>query len=80
MTTKLTLSISSDIVEKAKSYFQSSGQSLSGLVEEYFRLLIKTRERQKVDTPIVNGLSGVLRDLKRNEKEVIYEYLKEKYK
>ena len=80
MTTKLTLSINSDVVEKAKSYLKSSSQSLSGLVEEYFRLLIKTREQKKVDTPVVKELTGILRNLKRSEKDVIYDYLKEKYK
>ncbi len=79
MSTKLTLSISSDIVEKAKEYLQTRGQSLSHLVEEYFRLLIQTREKQTVETPILKALSGIAKELKKSDKEVISEYLQEKY-
>ena len=80
MTTKLTLSINSSVVEKAKIYLQSSGQSLSGLVEEYFRVLIGTKVNKKVSTPIVREITGTLRGLKIKERDVIYDYLNEKYK
>ena len=69
MTTKLTLSINSDVVEKAKNYLQSSSQSLSGLVEEYFRLLIRTKEKRTVDSPILKELTGLAKELKKTENE-----------
>ena len=41
---KLTLSIDSIIVEKAKEYAEYKGKSLSCLVEEFFQELVKERE------------------------------------
>jgi hypothetical protein len=41
---KLTLSIDSVIVEKAKEYAEYKGKSLSYLVEEFFQELVKERE------------------------------------
>jgi hypothetical protein len=41
---KLTLSIDSAIVEKAKEYAEYKGKSLSYLVEEFFQELVKERE------------------------------------
>lgn len=79
MTTKLTLSINSDLVEKAKGYLRSGNQSLSGLVEEYFRLLIRVKEKKAVDSPILKELTGIAKELKRTNDETIAEYLQEKY-
>jgi len=80
MITKLTLSINSEIIEKAKKFFQTRDQSLSSLVEDYFRLLIKTKQRQEITTPIVRELSGIAKGANKNDKEIIYEYLEKKYK
>jgi len=77
--TKLTLSIKSDIVEKAKKALQTRNQSLSGLVEDYFRLLIQTKLQQDVTAPIVRELTGMAKKLKKSDK-AIYDYLQEKYK
>jgi hypothetical protein len=41
---KLTLSIDSVIVQKAKEYAEYKGKSLSYLVEEFFHELVKERE------------------------------------
>jgi len=41
---KLTLTIDSIIVEKAKEYAEYKGKSLSYLVEEFFQELVKERE------------------------------------
>jgi len=41
---KLTLSIDSVIIEKAKEYAEYKGKSLSYLVEEFFQELVKERE------------------------------------
>jgi len=77
--TKLTLSIKSDIIEKAKKNLQTKNQSLSGLVEDYFELLIKTKEHPKINSPIVKELTGLLKNTKKPDK-AIYDYLREKYK
>ncbi|MFL0684016.1 MAG: DUF6364 family protein [Algoriphagus aquaeductus] len=40
MNTKLTLTIEKDVIEQAKEYAAKQGQSLSSLVENYFKLLL----------------------------------------
>jgi len=40
MNKKLTLSLNEEIIEKAKVYAENTGNSLSGLVEDYFEKLI----------------------------------------
>lgn len=39
MNKKLTLSLEETVIEKAKQYAESTGNSLSGLVEDYFEKL-----------------------------------------
>jgi hypothetical protein len=39
MNTKLTLSLEKDVIKKAKEYAEAQGQSLSSLVENYFKHL-----------------------------------------
>ena len=79
MTTKLTLSIKPDIIEKAKRTLQTKNQSLSGLVEDYFRLLIKTKQQPDNASPIVRELTGMTGNINKSDK-TIYDYLAEKYK
>lgn len=78
MTTKLTLSIDQNLVKQAKKHLQKEGQSLSGLVEDYFRLLIKIQKNKKSSGSIVNQLTGIAKSTK-NPREVIADYLNEKY-
>lgn len=44
MNTKLTLTIEKEVIEVAKKYAKEKGQSLSDLVENYFKLVTNTRE------------------------------------
>lgn len=80
MTTKLTLSINAGVVEKAKSFLQTGSQSLSGLVEDYFTLLIKTKQQKKIEMPITRELTGIVKSVNKVGEQDIYEYLQEKYK
>lgn len=43
MNTKLTLTIEKEVIEVAKKYAKEKGQSLSDLVENYFKLVTNTR-------------------------------------
>jgi hypothetical protein len=48
MNTKLTLTLEKDVIEKAKEYAAKQGQSLSSLVENYFKhLTIKDENLEK---------------------------------
>ena len=59
MNTKLTLTIQQEIIEKAKEYARSHGRSLSDIVENYFKALVKEDEvHSDIQTPIANALRG----------------------
>lgn len=46
MNTKLTLTLEKDVIEKAKEYATLQGQSLSSLVENYFKHLTLEKEEE----------------------------------
>ena len=82
MDTKLTLKLDKEVIEQAKRYAQHKQQSLSALVEHYFRFLI-VREREP-DTPeispLVQQLSGILDPVDDQQLRDDYtDYLMRKY-
>jgi len=82
MNTKLTLTIEKDVIEEAKEYAKEKGQSLSDLVENYFKLL--TKNKRKISTkeisPRVNNLRGILKvEDDFDYKKVLTEELSKKY-
>lgn len=82
MNTKLTLTIEKEIIEEAKEYAKEKGQSLSDLVENYFKLLTKeNREiKPKQLSPRIQRLKGVLKvDKNFDYKQVLEEELAKKY-
>ena len=78
---KLTLSMDRAVIESAKKDLQTKERSLSKIAEDYFKVLLATKEKRRVNTPIVSGLTGIaaLREGKSDE-EIPTEYLNEKYK
>jgi hypothetical protein len=59
MNTKLTLTMESSIIEKAKKYASRQGRSLSDIVENYLKAItIEEKKREKDLTPIVKSLKG----------------------
>jgi len=59
MNTKLTLTIEQTLIEKAKEYAKGKGRSLSDIVENYFKLIVKEQGTVKsVSTPITDSLRG----------------------
>ncbi|MEQ8903706.1 DUF6364 family protein [Ekhidna sp.] len=63
MTTKLTLTVDKDTIERAKKYAKEQGRSLSSIVENYLKLLSsKERNREEFgDTSVVKSLLGSLK-------------------
>lgn len=63
MNTKLTLTIEKEVIEVAKKYAKEKGQSLSEMVENYFKFVavnrIKTKEKEL--SPKVRKLRGILK-------------------
>ena len=64
MNAKLTLTMEQPIIEKAKRYAKSKGQSLSDIIENYLRLITKDQEDTDIEiTPIVKSLRGTFKAL-----------------
>lgn len=82
MNTKLTLTIEKEIIEIAKAYAKDKGQSLSEMVENYFKFV--TVERKKIKeqqlSPKVRKLRGIIKtDTPLDYKEILTEELSKKY-
>jgi len=59
MNTKLTLTIEQTVIEKAKEYAKGKGCSLSDIVENYFKVIVKEQGTAKSDsTPFTDSLRG----------------------
>jgi hypothetical protein len=82
MNTKLTLTIEKDVIDEAKGYAKEKGQSLSDLVENYFKLLTKNKRKIKANqlSPRVKRLRGILKvDKDFDYKKTLTEELSKKY-
>ena len=59
MNTKLTLTIEHSLIDKAKKYAKDNGRSLSDIIENYLKVIIKEDNVKVVDsTPIASSLRG----------------------
>jgi hypothetical protein len=59
MTTKLTLTIEQSVIEKAKVYAKAKGDSLSGIIENYLKVITKEETESDVEMPpLVKSLKG----------------------
>lgn len=82
MNTKLTLTIEKEVIKEAKEYAKEKGQSLSDLVENYFKLLTKDERKIKANhlSPRIKRLRGILKAYKDFDyKKALEEELSKKY-
>lgn len=82
MNTKLTLTIEKEVIEIAKEYAKERGQSLSELVENYFKLVTVNRRKMKDKqlSPKVRKLRGIIKPEKNFDyKKTLTEELSKKY-
>lgn len=81
MNKKLTLSVDDSIIEKAKAYAKDKNESLSQLVENYFRLLTASRKnKDKEISPLVKDLMGTINVPEDFDyKKAKLEYLENRY-
>lgn len=81
MNTKLTLTIEERIIHRAKRYAKENGRSLSGIIENYLKMI--TQEEVKEDkeiTPLVKSLRGSFKAPKSFDyKKELTEKLTDKY-
>jgi hypothetical protein len=80
MQTKLTLIIDDNIIEQAKEYARSQHRSLSNMVENYLKLVVRKESPAEEVSPIVASLMGVATmDVKGKGRDEIAAYLEEKH-
>lgn len=82
MNTKLTLTIQKEVIKIAKEYAKEKGQSLSELVENYFKLITNERRPIKPNelSPRIKRLRGIIKaDKDLDYKQVLTEELLKKY-
>ena len=82
MNTKLTLTLEKEVIEMAKAYAKEKGQSLSELVENYFKLV--TIDRRKIKpkelSPRIRRLRGIIKVTEKIDyKKTLTEELSKKY-
>jgi hypothetical protein len=59
MNAKLTLTIEQFVIENAKKYAKDKGKSLSGVVENYLKVITKEDVVPEIEiTPVVKSLKG----------------------
>lgn len=82
MSTKLTLTLEKEVIERAKKYASGQDRSLSELVENYFKILTSKPEQETEEpiSPRVRKLRGILKvDKTFDYKRVLEEELMKKY-
>lgn len=77
MKTKLTLRLEKEVIKRAKEYSANKGESVSQVVEKFFKVLSEEKAGEKL-TPTVKKLKGLLKGLDIEESEY-KKYLEEKY-
>jgi hypothetical protein len=59
MNTKLTLTIEHTIIERAKKYAKHKGRSLSGIIENYLKVITKEETKSNIEImPLTKSLRG----------------------
>lgn len=82
MNTKLTLTIEKEVIDVAKEYARDKGQSLSEMVENYFKFVTVNRKKikEKQLSPKVRKLRGIIKtDNNLDYKKILTEELSKKY-
>lgn len=81
MATKLTLTLDSHVIAKAKAYARERNTSLSKMVEFFFKYVSEGREPENRELPpITKSLSGMVKNTtSKNDKDVLVEALLDKY-
>jgi len=80
MTTKLTLTVEKNIIEKAKIYARNTGRSLSDLIESYLESVIQeNKPKDKMSTKLKKLVGSVKLPKKFDEKKELDAYYAQKH-
>lgn len=79
MTTKLTLTVEKEVIERAKSYAKESGRSLSEIIEQYLDTITQENSTQRL-SPRLKKLVGAVKLPKDfDEKKELQTYFEKKH-
>lgn len=67
-----------ELIDFAKKYAKDQGTSVSGLIENYFRLLAQNQHSQR-STSIVGSIKGIVQEKELVSKSDYLAYLQKKY-
>jgi hypothetical protein len=81
VTTKLTLTIEPEIIQKAKEYAKSRGRSLSDMIENYLKVVVTEQSDSETEiAPLAKSLKGSFKALADIDyKRQLTDRLTEKY-
>lgn len=79
MTTKLTLTVEKEVIDRAKSYAKDTGRSLSELIENYLDKITQERTEQKVSTKLKKLIGAVKLPQDFDEKKELRSYYEKKH-
>lgn len=80
MNSKLTLKLDQDTIELAKDYAKDKNTSLSKMIENYLRLLVRRKRHDIEISPLVESLSGVIKAKQVDVEKQYIDHLTRKYK
>ncbi|MDQ3109929.1 MAG: DUF6364 family protein [Bacteroidota bacterium] len=80
MTTKLTLTVEKDIIERAKIYARKTGRSLSDLIETYLESITTDNKDEKKISPKLGKILGSVKLPKNfDEEKELRSYFEKKH-
>ncbi len=79
MTTKLTLTVEKEVIERAKSYAKNSGRSLSELIEQYLDTITQENNNQPISPKLKKLVGSVKLPKGFDEKKELQSYLEKKH-
>ena len=80
MTTKLTLTVEKDVIERAKSYAKRTGRSLSDLIEKYLENITQEEKNENDLSPRLKKIVGSVKLPKNfDEEKELRAYYEEKH-
>lgn len=80
MNSKLTLKLDQETIELAKEYAKDKNTSLSKMIENYLRLIVRRKRHDIGISPLVESLSGIIKGKNAKMEKEYVDYLSTKYK
>jgi len=79
MTTKLTLTVEKEVIERAKYYAQQSGRSLSEIIEVYLDTLTSENKNQQLSPKLESLVGAVILPDNFDEENELMKYFEKKH-